>query len=163
MRLALLFLSCLSLLCFFPVYVPSVHLFFFLPFFVAILAQGNLLLCLAAAFGCGLVMDLLSSYVRLGIHPAAYACSMGLLWWICRFFFFEIRNLAATAFMGMLLSCVSTVFLLAIGWCMGQMWHIEPLGWLKGVLGYSLLDGLYAAACLHLYRAIGKQSEPVFA
>ena len=125
------------------------------------LYRGSLLSCLAAAMGCGLVMDLLSSYVRLGVHPAAYVLAMGLLWGICRLIFFETARSAP--FLAMLFSSISTFLLMGIGMCMGEGWTFEQAGWLKDVLFYSGLDALYTGLCLYgLSRIIGKRGELAF-
>lgn len=91
-------------------------------------------------------MDLLSSYVRLGVHVAAYAASIAALWWICRLFFFESAR--AVPLVAMVLSGVSTLSLIAIGWCMGEMWDPQRAWWLKDVFFAACLDGLYTTIIL---------------
>lgn len=105
--------------------------------------------CLSAAVGCGLVMDLLSSYVRLGVHVAAYSASILAFWWICRLFFFESKH--AAPLLAMVFSSVSTLLLIAVGWCMGEMWNLGVAWWLKDVLLSSSLDGLYTAIILFAF------------
>lgn len=158
----ILFIGCCLSMGLIPGYFPGLHLFFFLPFLVVLLYRSSFTACLAAAVGCGLVIDLLSSSVRLGIYPAAYSAAMILFWSICRFFFFE--SLLVAPFVAMALSAVTTVLLMVIGWVMGELWVPERAWWFKDVLFFSLLDGIYTAFLLSLfYGFVSKRGEPLFA
>lgn len=162
MNLFILFISCLMAMALIPIYFPSLHLFFFLPFLVVLLYRSSLVFCLAAAMGCGLIMDLLSSDIRLGIYCAAYAAAIAVFWWICRLFFFE--SLRTAPLLAIALSALTTLFLMGIGWAMGEMWFPERAWWFKDVLLFSVLDGIYTATWIALFNGrIGKRSEPLFA
>lgn len=161
MNVSLLFLSCLAALLLGPLYLPQYPLFFFLPFLMIMAFRSRLSVCLAAAIGCGLIMDLLSGYLRLGIHAAAYAATTALLWWICRLFFFE--RVALSPFLAFGCSSLNTCFLMGIGWCMGQLWIPENSWWLRDLMLYSGLDGLYATLYLAIFQRFArKRSELLF-
>lgn len=65
------FLIALAATIFFPIFLPSVHLLFFLPYFVGCCYRLTRLQSTMRAFCCGLIIDFLSSASRFGLYTLA--------------------------------------------------------------------------------------------
>jgi len=110
-RLDLTFLFCLISTLVIPPLLASGRLMFFSPFLVIICYKKRFSSCLWVAFGCGIIMDLLSSNIRLGIHSLNYCLTLTLLYPQKKHFFAD--SLSTLPIMTFLFSSVST-FLMAI-------------------------------------------------
>ena len=86
-KLTVVFL--LSLFCALvgPVLLPSMRLLAFAPFLVILYTRLPHIQCLWCAFGCGLLIDLLSSNLQLGAHALNYVLITLILFRIRKFFF----------------------------------------------------------------------------
>jgi hypothetical protein len=90
-----------------PVFLPSLRLLFFAPFLVLIYYKRPLSHCLWIAFGCGLFMDLLAPFPRLGILALNY-CLTSLIVYRSKAHFFE-DGLTSLPVMTFLFAEVSTL------------------------------------------------------
>lgn len=92
--------------------MPQVHLFAFAPFLALLYNRSSLMASLWIASICGLIVDLLSSEFRLGIHALNY-CLATLLLYKQKRHFFEDKPLAVSLFT-LLISAISTVLQLVL-------------------------------------------------
>lgn len=79
-KLLPIFLLCLAFTLTMPVILPEWQIPFFIPFLIIMYYQCPFSYCLWGSLGCGLIVDLLSSYDRLGIVAINYLISTVLLY-----------------------------------------------------------------------------------
>ena len=72
-----------------PAIAPHLKLAFFVPFLVLMLYHTLLRHALWTALACGIIMDLLSSHPRLGLHALTYCATLTILYKIKRQFFVD--------------------------------------------------------------------------
>lgn len=138
----------------FPVFIPSLRLVFFAPFLVLMFYKKPFTQCLWLAFGCGLFMDLLAPYPRLGVLALTYClASIGVYRAKARFFEDSSISLPIMTFFFVVISTIFELFLLKLftsGPTLSLRWIITDL------LMLPLVDALYAwiwfALPAHLLR-----------
>lgn len=109
-QLGFVFAACLLAALFIPTLMPSLRLMYFFPYLIIILYNRPLSQCLWAAFGCGLIVDLLSSDARFGINALNYCVTMLMICNIKHYFFADrISTLPAMTFFYSFLSTVVSV------------------------------------------------------
>ncbi|HPE84803.1 MAG TPA: hypothetical protein PLO43_01315 [Chlamydiales bacterium] len=141
-KLAVVFF--LSLFCALlgPVVLPSMRLLAFAPFLVILYTRLALIQCLYCAFGCGLLIDLLSSSMQLGTHALNYVLITLLLFRIRRFFFAH-KPVALALFTALfsLLSCCMQLIIMAF---YDQHIPFGLAGFLSDFVIMPIADGIYA-------------------
>ena len=157
-----------AIACFFALFnsalLPAVKLLVFSPFLAILYNRASFQFCLWVACLCGLIIDCVSTDLRLGIHALNY-CLVTVVLYNQKRHFFEEKPLAICLFTG-LISWVSTLILwLLIPLCGGSFILS------KGVIATDLLlmpivDTAYAFLCfcspLILYSHIKKVGWKVF-
>ncbi len=103
---AALIITLIPIVCF-PVLFPSLRLIFFAPFLIILYYNKSYTTCLWAALACGLVMDILSSTMRLGLYGIDYCLTTWLLYSQRRHFFAD--NLSTLPIMTFFFSVLSTL------------------------------------------------------
>lgn len=73
-----------------PLFFPTLHLLFFVPFLIYCFYRCSFIQCLWLALFCGIMVDLLSSQTRLGIYSSIYCLTAALLY-NYKYHFFEDR------------------------------------------------------------------------
>ncbi|MBS0615511.1 MAG: hypothetical protein JSR58_03045 [Verrucomicrobia bacterium] len=132
---------------------PSLKLMTFAPFFALSFYRVSFPKALWIAFGCGLLLDLLSSELRFGLQ--ALACTViSSIFYTQKRHFFEDKPLAFSAFSA-LISLALTIFLLFLTYLPFQVGTL-----LTNLIFMPVLDGLYAflwfTCPLKLYTYIQK-------
>lgn len=136
------FLLSLFAAIFGSVFFPKIHLIAFAPFLAIVFTRKNFVTSLWLACLCGLIIDLLSSQFRFGMHGLNY-CLTTILIYHQRKHFFEEKTLALCLFTA-LVSAVSTTlqfFLLsAFDAGFNFSWSLIVTDFIL----MSILDGIYA-------------------
>lgn len=132
---------------------PGIRLMTFAPFFALSYYRLSFPKALWLAFGCGLLLDLLSSELRFGIYALA-STVVSAIFYTQKRHFFEDKDLAFSAFSA-LISVGFTAFLFFLS---DLKLHVGTL--LTNLLLMPALDGLYAflwfTCPLKLYTYIQK-------
>lgn len=140
------FFFCLSLLLTLitPVIVPGLILNFFAPFLILIYYKKSFLKSLWASFFCGLILDLLSPFSRLGLYTVNYCLTTSFLYSQKKNFFEEnLSTLPIMTFFWSILSSVIQVVLLYIF----EKGIMVSMGWVvTDLILMSLVDAFYAFA-----------------
>lgn len=124
------------------VFFPSVRLFAFAPFLAIVYTKRSFLFSLWIAALCGLIVDLLSSEMRLGAYALSYSIVTLVLYQQKRHFFDE-KPLALSLFTA-LISASATVVQLVLLYLFGSKVSVGFVWMVTDLLGMSLLDALYA-------------------
>lgn len=125
-----------------PVIEPSIKLTFFSPFLIIACYQKPLKTCLWLAFWCGLFIDLLSDYSRIGLYASDYCLTLVLLYPQRRHFFSDsLSTLPIMAFIFSLLSA----FIMAVVLYGVEMKSVFSWPWtIHNLLIIPCLDAAYA-------------------
>ena len=147
-RLDLTFLFSLFLTLMIPSLFPNIKVSFFAPFLIMACYKKTLSDCLWLAFLCGLILDLLSSNTRLGIHALNFCFAVMVLYPQKRNFFAD--SLSTLPIMTYLFSGVSSLFMVLLLYSLEMMnmlsWH-----WLlTDVILMPAVDACYAFCCFIL-------------
>ena len=147
-RLKLNFFFCLLCLFTIPVLFPKLRLVVCAPFLIIVIYNKQLTSSLWIAFGCGLLLDLLSSESRLGIHALAYCLAIALIFPLRRNFFAD--SVSTLPIMTFCFSFLST-FLIALLLYNIEAHNVFSWAWVMTDLIYgSLSDSTYAFCCFVL-------------
>lgn len=136
------FLFSLFLTLCFPVLFPTYHLIFFSPFLIILFYQSSYLACLWSALLCGIIIDLLSSDMRLGLYGIIFCLTTALLYNQKRNFFAD--SLSTLPIMTYLFSLIFTIiqalslYILEKESILSWKWILTDLVFMPG------LDALYA-------------------
>lgn len=147
-RLDLAFLFCLLLTLVIPSLFPFLRLSFFAPFLIISIYRKNLSTSLWMGLLCGLIMDLLSSHPRLGIHALNFCITLLVLYPQKRNFFADsLTTLPIMTFLFASFSTLIMVFLvygLEMNGVLSWHWVITDL------LIMPAADAVYAFCCFIL-------------
>lgn len=111
-RLDFSFLFCLLLTLTIPVFFPSLRLSFFAPFLIISMYKEKLSTTLWFGLCCGLILDLMSSYPRLGMHALNFCAVLLILNPQKRYFFADsLTTLPIMTFFFASLSSLIMLFL----------------------------------------------------
>lgn len=114
--LSLLFLTTLLLSLFMPVLAPRVNLLYFAPFLIVSYYQKKLLPCLWYAAGCGLILDILSSEVRIGFFALSFSLTTLVLYQQKQYFFAD--NASTLPIMTYLFSALATAIHMVLAYAL---------------------------------------------
>lgn len=144
MQPKLIVVFALSLFCAIagPYFLPSIRLLAFAPFLTILFTRCNLITCLWCAFGCGLIMDLLSSQMQLGIHALNYILITLALFRLRRRL--VAHKPIALAILSSIFSLLSTTVQLLIMKIYGIAPPMNTLAYLSDLIVMPLFDGIYA-------------------
>lgn len=124
------------------VFFPTVRLFAFAPFLAIVYTKRSLLSSLWISALCGLIIDLLSSEMRLGAYAFSYSLVTLVLYQQKRHFFDE-KPLALSLFTA-LIAASATLVQAVMLYLFGNKIELGFLWVVTDLLGMSLLDALYA-------------------
>lgn len=147
-RLDIAFAICLFFMVSMPSIMPHIRLSFFAPFLIIACYQKSLPTCLWLALFCGLTLDLLSSYIRLGLHAFDYCLTLLILYPQRRNFFSD--SVTTLPIMTFLFGMISTLLMALL------LYSVEALNvfswpWIfTDLIFMPLLDGLYSFCCFIL-------------
>lgn len=127
-----------------PVLLPHWRLMFFAPFLIILYYQRSYLTCLWGALLCGLVIDLLSSDMRIGLHSVDYCLTTWLLYGQRRHFFAD--SLSTLPIMTILFSITATVIQVVIVHIFEQPLVVSWQWVLTDLVYMPLFDACYAFA-----------------
>ncbi|MBS4168815.1 mreD [Parachlamydia sp. AcF125] len=133
-----------------PVFFPALRILFFSPFLIVLFYKKKLPTCLWSACLCGLIIDLLSSHSRLGLHAFAYVCATGVLFRFKRHFFAD--SLSTLPLMTFFFSSVTSIILLLLVRMLEKNIQIQPSWILTDLLFFSAIDALYGF-CVYILPA----------
>lgn len=141
-RLDICFAISLILLIVTPILLPQLRISFFVPFLIIACYQKPLKVCLGLAFGCGLLLDLLSSYTRLGLHAFDFCTTLILLFPQRRNFFAD--HLSTLPIMTFLFSMLSTLIMAILLYSI-ETRNLFSWAWVfTDLILMPLLDAAYA-------------------
>jgi rod shape-determining protein MreD len=147
-RLDFNFLFCFVLTIFIPSLLPSLKLSFFAPFLIIVCYQKNLQNSLWLALLCGLILDLLSSHARLGIHALNFCFTLVVLYPQKRNFFAD--SLSTLPMMTFFFAIVSSVFMALLLYSL-ETKNVMSWNWVfSDLLMMSAADAMYAFCCFIL-------------
>ena len=121
--------------------LPQVHLLAFSPFLALLFHRTGLVRSLWIASLCGLIVDLLCSELRLGVHALNY-CGTTLLLYKQKRHFIEEKALALSLFT-LLISIVSTLLQWVLISIFGQSFSLSGKLLLTDILVLPLADAVY--------------------
>ena len=127
-----------------PATLPSARLFFLAPFLIIMYYQKPLLTCLWASLLCGLMIDLLSSYERLGICAANYTLTTFILYRFREHFFSD--SLSTLPLMTVFFALISTFVQLNFIFVFDQPVAITYVWFWHDLVLMPLADAFYAFA-----------------
>jgi rod shape-determining protein MreD len=147
-RLDLTWLFCLILTLTASSLSPYFRLSFFAPFLVIACYKKPLIACLWFSLLCGLILDLLSSHTRIGIHALTFCITISLLYPQKRNFFAD--SLSTLPIMTFLFASLSS-FIMALLLYSLEMNSMLSWNWiLTDLIIMPAADGLYAFCCFIL-------------
>jgi len=123
-------------------FFPSARLMPFAPFLALAYYRLTLSKALWVAFGCGLVLDLLSSDLRIGIYGLNFALATLFLYTRKRHFF-EDKPIAFSLFSS-LISLTCTLIQLFFLYLLDQTIPLGEASFFSDLVAMPILDGLYA-------------------
>ena len=144
-RLDITFVFCLTLTIVSPLLIPNIRLTFFSPFLIMACYKKNLQNCLWIAFICGLILDLLSSNSRLGIHAFNYCLTLIVLYPQKRNFFAD--SLSTLPIMTFLFSAFSTFFMATVLYSLEMINMLSWQWFATDLLVMPVGDAIYAFCC----------------
>lgn len=141
-RILIFFIYALGLSLCVPALFPSLRLTFFAPFLVFIFYQKDKTTGMWWAFLCGLIIDLLSTHMRLGTYAFTYCLVTWILYPHKQHFFED--NLTTLPLMTALFSILSILIQICLLYTMNQK-ILFSWNWMKEELFWTpVQDGLYA-------------------
>lgn len=143
-NIAATFFAALALTVIFPALIPKLRVQFFAPFIVILFYRKPIDKCLWASFGCGLILDLLSSYDHLGLTAIAFTLTTWALHRQRRNFFAD--SLMTLPIMTFLYSSVSTAMQALILTGFGHKVSIDKQWIFTDLTLLPALDALFAFA-----------------
>lgn len=147
-RLDFCFIFCLLLTLITPNLFSYIHLSFFAPFLIITCYKKNLATSLWLALGCGLILDLLSSHPRLGIHALNFCFTVAILYPQKRNFFADSLSTLPimTFFFAIISSVVMAILLYSI-----EMKKVFSFDWLiTDLIIMPAFDAVFAFCCFIL-------------
>lgn len=143
-NIKLCFLVCLSLVLTMPVIYPGLRLFYFVPFLIIMYYQKPLPQCLWASLLCGVIMDLLSPYSRMGLNAMNFSFTTCILYRQRENFFPD--SLSTLPLMTFFFSIISTLIQAALLFAFEQSPNLVPtLTWAwNDLILMPIADGAYA-------------------
>lgn len=141
-RLDLTFIFCLSLTLAAPSLFPQMRIFFFVPFLIIACYKKNLLSALWFGFICGLILDLLSSSGRLGIHSLNFCITLMILYPQKRNFFAD--SLSTLPIMTLLFSMISSFVMVILLYSLEINYMLSWHWLLTDLIVMPIVDAAYA-------------------
>jgi hypothetical protein len=141
-RLDLTFLICLTFTLTIPVIFSDLRLLFLIPFQIVMYYQKPFIACLWGSLLCGTLVDLFSSYSRLGMCALTYTLTTCILYRQRENFFSD--SLSTLPLMTFFFSVISTVIQLTFHFASDQTVVVTPLWALHDLIIMPVADGLYA-------------------
>lgn len=141
-NLFLVFALCFTLLLAMPLICPSLRLFFLVPFLVILFYQKSFIVCLWGAFGCGLILDLLSSRPHFGLYALDYVFTTAWLYHKRKHFFGD--SLSTLPLMVLFFSVLSTVIYALLAYIVEKESFLTWKWLLTDVVVMPLGDAAYA-------------------
>ncbi len=151
-ELALFFLAALLLTLFSPIFFSSYKVFYFIPFLIRTFYLKSFEESLWISCLCGILLDLLSSNVRFGLHALSYTVTSALLYSQKRNFFED--NLSTLPVLTYLYSFSTTIFQIVLLMILQKG---VALSWefVKIDLGFlPFQDALYSFICFGIPKLI---------
>lgn len=142
-RIDLCFFSALLLFLCMPVLLPSLRLFFLVPFLIILFYKRKLSTCLWSSLGCGLIVDLFS-YSRFGMIAFSYVCATWILYRFKRHFFAD--SLSTLPIMTFLFSSLSIFIQFLLLSTFEKDIQLSWQWWISDLIVFPLLDALYGFA-----------------
>jgi rod shape-determining protein MreD len=147
-RLDLSFLFCLSLTLATPTLFPSIRLSFFVPFLIISMYKNTLPTTLWLGFLCGFILDLLSSYPRLGMHAFNFCLVLFLLFPQKRYFFAD--SLTTLPIMTFFFASFSSLLMLMMTYGF-EINHVLSWQWAAtDLIIMPAIDAVFAFCCFIL-------------
>lgn len=147
-KLSTTFFFCLLLTLSIPVLFSPLRLSFFAPFLVICMYKKNLPTTLCLGLFCGLILDLLSSYPRLGVHALNFCLMILLLCPQKRYFFAD--SLTTLPIMTFLFTSISSLLMACLTYSF-EMNHMLSWKWAAtDLLIMPAADAAYAFTCFTL-------------
>lgn len=147
-RLDFIFLFCLILTWIIPSLYPIARILFFSPLLIIACYKRNLTYCLWIALGCGLIMDLFSSNIRLGIHSLNYCVTLMILYPQKKNFFAD--SVSTLPIMTFLFSSISTLIMAILLYSL-EMKNVLSWHWVfTDLVLMPTIDATYAFTCFIL-------------
>lgn len=141
-NLFLAFLITFLLTLFQPALFPFLRLMFFVPFLIILFYQKSYLTCLWISFGCGLILDLLSSKTHFGLFALNYTLTTWILYERRRNFFGD--NLSTLPIMTFFFSVITTVIQYGLMYMFENNFHLSFKWIVSDLLVMPLADSTYA-------------------
>ena len=147
-RLDTAFIFCLLMTLFAPSLFPYAKLSFFAPFLIITCYKKNLSACLWIALLCGLILDLLSTNARLGIHALDFCFTLMILQPQKRNFFAD--SLTTLPIMTFLFASISTLVMAILVYSL-EMKNVLSWHWIfTDLIIMPSADAAYAFCCFIL-------------
>lgn len=141
-RLDLNFLFCLICLLGVAVVFHTFRLTFFAPFLIIAAYKKPLTACVWIAFGCGFIIDLFSSEMRLGVHAFAYCLTIAIVYPQRRNFFAD--SISTLPIMTFCFAVISTLMMALLLYSIESR-NVFSWPWvLTDLIYYPLMDACYA-------------------
>jgi rod shape-determining protein MreD len=125
-----------------PLFLPKFHLLYFAPYLAISIYQHSRFALLWRAYGCGIILDLLSSAPFFGLTALNYCLVCSLLYGQ-RHNFFEDK-LSTFLIMTSLFSFFSTLVAVVLSLFAGTGYGLTCEWVVTDLVGMSFVDGLYA-------------------
>lgn len=106
-NISLAFLATLLMTLFGPVILHNLSLIFFSPFLIILYYNKSYIRCLQASLGCGLILDLLSSQMHIGLQALSFFLTTSVLYNFRYNFFAD--SLSTLPIMTFLFSFITTI------------------------------------------------------
>lgn len=126
-----------------PIVCPRFLLTYFAPFLVLLYYRRPLSNCLWSSLGCGLLIDLVSTHDRLGIHALAYCLATALLYRQKQHFFQD--SLSTLPLMTLFFSFFSSLFSVVLINSVSQGFPLTGQWLAIDMLLMPVVDAIYAA------------------
>lgn len=156
-RLWILLIISIILLIFFPHYLPHWTPFFLAPFLITCYYQKTLVYSLWVAFFCGLVIDLLSSHTKFGIHALIYCTTTFFLYPQKRHFFAD--HFSTLPIMTYFFSLIAHFSYVVLGVVFGLFKGVNFSFIFPEIFYTSLIDPIYACFFLLPFLVFGKRQR----
>jgi rod shape-determining protein MreD len=150
------FIASLFFVLCFPALFPSWRLMFFAPFLIILFYQKPFLTCLWISLLCGLLLDLLSSHVRIGMYAIDYCLTTWILYQQRRNFFAD--SLSTLPLMTFFFSVLATILQLGLIYVFQQKVIVSWQWVFTDLIYMPVFDALFAFSFFVLPAAlIGKR------
>lgn len=147
-KLGLLFFFSLLLTLTIPSLFPLIKLSFFAPFLIICMYKESLSTTLCFGLCCGLILDLLSSYPRLGMHALNFCLIILLLYPQKRYFFAD--SLTTLPIMTFLFTSLSTLIIAFLTYSFESNRLLSWKWAATDLLIMPAVDAAYAYSCFIL-------------